>query len=140
MNWKTPEDRIVKIHPAKYRIDWARKVSGPQLRVKNFLFPYWQKDVVCEELYLNIGKGRKFRYDLVNLNKKCIVEVSPDSTHLEYNHFMHGSAPKYRKRLESDVLKMEMAELNEFTFIELHDEHLNNLTKKMFKETFDLDL
>lgn len=140
MKWQTKDGREVKINPANYLIDWERKVSGPQLMVKKFLYPYWKNNVVCEELYLNIGRGRKYRYDLVNLTRKVIVEVSPDSTHLNFNEFMHGTVANYKKRIINDVDKWDLAEFNRFTFIELNDEHLENLTKKMFKETFNLIL
>jgi hypothetical protein len=53
---------------------------------------------------------------------------------------MHGSRAGYLKKLKADYEKMELAELNGFRFIELNDEHLGNLTKEMFKETFNLDL
>jgi hypothetical protein len=138
MKWKTKNGREVNFNPAQYKIDWERKVSGPQKTVKDFLFKFWKNDIVLEEMLL--PKSGKKRLDLVNLSRKVIIEVSPDSVHLEFNQFMHGSRAGYLKKLKADSEKMQLAELNGFKFIELNDEHLNNLTKKMFKETFDLDL
>lgn len=138
MKWKLLNGKEVNFNPAKYKIDWDRAVSGPQVKVKKFLFPVWRFDVVLEEML--IPKSGKKRYDLVNLSKRIIIEVSPDSTHLEYNEFMHGSKAGYLKRIKSDFEKMELAEKNGFKFIELNDEHLDNLTKKMFKDLWDYQL
>ncbi len=138
MKWKIKKDKEVNFNPANYKIDWDRKVSGPQKTVKDFLHKFWKNDVVLEEMVL--PKSGAKRLDLVNLNKRIIIEVSPDSVHLEFNQFMHGSRAGYLKKLKADALKMELAELNGFKFIELNDEHLANLTKKMFKEVFGLDL
>lgn len=138
MKWKTKSGKEINFNPAQYKIDWDRKVSGPQKTVKDFLFKFWKNDIVLEEMLL--PKSGKKRLDLVNLSRKVIIEVSPDSVHLEFNQFMHGSRAGYLKKLKADSEKMQLAELNGFKFIELNDEHLNNLTQKMFKETFDLDL
>lgn len=142
LKWKDKDDREIKINPMLYLVDWKRVVSGPQFAVKNFLYKYWKDNVVCEEFLIFTGKNKqkRYRYDLLNLTKKIIIEVSPDSTHLEFNKFMHGTKANYHKRITGDYEKMELAELNGFKFIELNDEHLENLTKKMFKETFNLTL
>jgi hypothetical protein len=138
MKWKLPNGREANVNPMKYKIDWERKVSGPQFLVKQFLYPYWKNDIVLEEFVMP-KSGRK-RIDLCNLSRRVIIEVSPDSTHLEFNEFMHGSRAGYLKRIKSDYQKMELAELNGFIFIELNDEHLSDLTVKMFKEKFNYSL
>lgn len=138
MKWKTKNGTEVNFNPAKYRLtDWETAPSKPQLAVQQFFKPFWKNDIVLLEL--RIPKSL-MRYDLCNLSRKVVVETSPDKVHLDFNPFFHGSRAGYLKKLKADSEKMQLAELNGFKFIELNDEHLNNLTKKMFKETFDLDL
>jgi hypothetical protein len=138
MKWFIKSGKSVNLNPSRYKIDWKRKVSGPQLAVKNFLFKYWKHDLVLEEMVIPKTGGKRF--DLVNLTTKTIIEVSPISVHLKYNEFMHGSEDGYLKKLKSDYDKMLVAELNKFKFIELHDNEINNLSKEMLKEKFGLDL
>lgn len=138
MKWKTKSGKERNFNPAKYKIRWEDDGrSKPETMVRKFLFPFWRNDVVLSEMYF---PGTKLRADLVNLSKKVFIEISPDSVHLEFNQFMHGSRAGYLKKLKADYEKMELAELNGFKFIELNDEHLSNLTKQMFKETFNIDL
>jgi hypothetical protein len=139
MKWKLTSGKEISFNPANYRLkDWEKAPSGPQLKVQKFMYPYWKHDIVLTEMVL--PKSGKKRYDLVNLSKKVIIETSPDSVHLEFNEFFHKSRAGYLKKIKADYEKMELAELNGFKFIELNDEHLENLTKKMFKEVFDLNL
>jgi hypothetical protein len=131
--------REVNINIAKYLIDWEPKkeVSKPQGLVKKFLRPFWKNDVVLEELKL---PKSLMRCDLANISKKIILEISPESTHLKFNKFMHGSLAGYLAVIKRDEEKRLWAEHNEFTFIELNDDEINNLSKAMFKEKYDLDL
>jgi hypothetical protein len=138
MKWKLKSGKEVNFNPAQYRLeDWNDAPSGPQLAVQKFFYPFWKNDVVLIEMRL---PKSLWRYDLCNISKRVIIETSPDSVHLEFNEFFHKSRAGYLKKLKADYEKMELAELNGFKFIELNDEHLENLTKKMFKKTFDLDL
>jgi hypothetical protein len=138
MKWKTTMGREVNFNPAQYKLrDWDKAPSKPQLSVQKFFYPFWKNDIVLTEMRL---PKSLLRYDLVNLSRKVVVETSPDAVHLNFNEFMHGTTEGFKKKIKADVLKRNLAELNDFLFIELFDEHLNNLTKKMFKETFDLDL
>ena len=136
MKWKLKTGREVNFNPAEYRLtNWNEAPSGPQLKVQKFFYPLWKNDIVLTEMRL---PRTLWRFDLVNLSRKIVVETSPDAVHLEYNEFMHGSRAGYLKKLKADYEKMELAELNGFKFIELNDEHLKNLTKEMFRETFSL--
>ena len=74
------------------------------------------------------------------MSKKIIIEVSPRDLHVNYNKFMHGGRSGYLKKLQSDAKKMEWSENNGFIFIELYDENINNLSVKMFKDEFSIDL
>ncbi|MFM9826091.1 hypothetical protein [Flavobacterium sp.] len=128
---------LVNYNLKSYLIDWNRKVSGPQKKVKDFLHKYWENDIICEELLI---KGSLLRLDLINFTKKIIIEVSPRALHVNYNKFMHGGRSGYLKKLQSDAKKMEWSESNGFIFIELYDENINNLSVKMFKDEFSIDL
>src|ERR1039457_6315995 len=116
--------KLVNISLKKYLIDWNRAVSRPQKIVKNFLFQYWKNCVVCEELRI---PGSLLRVDLVNFNKKIIIEVSPDALHLEYNKFMHGSRAGFLAKMKSDFKKREWGERNGFVFIELYTADIGRL-------------
>lgn len=124
-------DIFVNLVITKYLIDWNRKVSKPQLAVKSFLQPYWENFCVLEEMLL---PGSKMRADLVNISLKIFLEISPDSTHLKFNKFMHGSPMGYLGTIKRDQKKKEWAEQNGFLYIELNDIDLKNLTKEMFAE------
>lgn len=124
-----------------YLIDWdpAREVSAPQGRVKAFLRPYWQNDCVLEEAKL-IPDRKRLRFDLINLSKQIVVEVSPEQ-HSAFNPFFHGSVAGFRASLKRDLSKSQWAELNGFTFCELVSEDLAQpLTAKLFAERFGLIL
>jgi hypothetical protein len=138
MKWKLKSGKDVNFNPIQYKlINWNEAPSGPQLKVQKFFYPFWKNDIVLSEMRL---PRTLWRFDLVNLSRKIIVETSPDAVHLEYNEFMHGSRAGFSKKIKADYEKMQLAELNGFKFIELNDEHLINLTKTMFKEIFDLTL
>jgi hypothetical protein len=138
MKWTTLSGKVRNFNPMKYKIKWEEDGrSKPETKVRNFLRPFWKNDVVLAEM---LYPSTRFRADLVNLSKKIILEVSPASVHLQYNEFMHGSRSGFLKKLKADNDKMLIAEKNGFKHIELHDEEINNLSKEMFKEKFDVNL
>lgn len=130
-------EKLVTWNIQKYLINWERKVSGPQLFVKNFLYPYWKNCIVIEEARI---PSSLLRLDLTNLTKKIIVEISPDKVHLEFNKFMHGGRAGFLKKLKADADKMVWAESNGFLFVELYDEDLKNLSVNYLKEKFGVNL
>lgn len=138
MKWKKKNGKEINVNPIKYKIDWSQDGrSKPETLVRKFLFPFWKNHIVLSEFRF---PSTLYRADLINLTSRIMLEVSPDSVHLEFNQFMHGSRAGFLKKIKSDYEKMEIAELNGFKFIELNDRHLKELTKEMFKREFDLDL
>jgi len=129
--------KLVNVNIQKYKIDWNRKVSAPQKKVKDFLFPFWSANIVLEEFII---PGSKFRIDLLNLTHKIAIEVSPRALHVNYNKFMHGNRVGFLDKLKADTQKMVWAENNGFKFIELYDEEINNLSKNLFEEKFGVIL
>jgi len=84
---KLNSSTLVSVNIAGYLIDWDKVVSKPQKQVSDFLRRYWAADCVLSELRI---PGSLLRLDIVNVSKKIVVEVSPDSIHKNYNPFMHG--------------------------------------------------
>jgi hypothetical protein len=91
-------------------------VSSWQGATKAFLKPYWEHDIVVEELRV---PATRWRVDLLNLNKGVMVEVSPESSH-SFNAFFHrGSLNRFKDALKRDLSKQRWAEVNGFSYIEL---------------------
>lgn len=127
----------VYVNLDKYRIDWDRKVSGPQLKVQKFLELFWENDYVLSEAYI---PGSKKRLDIWNVTKSIIVEVSPKKVHGEYNAFFHKSRSGYLKSLKSDNAKVIWAERNNQEIITLDDNDIKNLSKLLFLDKFGVVL
>ncbi len=119
-----------------YRVDWDRKVSGPQKAVKDFLRPYWQFDFVCEEVRI---PRKLWRLDLYNVSSGIVVEVSPGEVHNEYNPFFHRSVSGFRASLKRDILKARWCELNGLKCVEVTDDALP-LNIEWFKTHYDITL
>lgn len=104
----------------KYKIDWERKVSKPQKRIKDIIKPYWFGSDCYEELYI---PSSKLRVDLFNSSNKTVIEVSP-LQHQQYNAFLHGSRLKYLEAQKRDLQKIDWCEFNNFIYIEINEEDL----------------
>lgn len=105
-------------------IDWNKKVSLPQLIVKEFLYPFWKRDIVEEEFVI---PGSKLRIDLLNFSKKIAIEVSPNSYHSKYNNWLHKSRIGFADKVQKDEQKRLWCEENGIRLIELTDEEIDNL-------------
>jgi hypothetical protein len=105
---------------SKYKIDWDRKVSKPQKRVKDIIRPYWAAQDVYEELYI---PNSKLRIDLINFSVGKCIEVSPKQ-HQEYNEFLHGSRLKYLEAQKRDLQKIDWCEMNGFDYVEIDESDL----------------
>ena len=121
-----------------YLIDWTgRKVSKPQQKVKDFLFPFFKTDQVLEEFLI---PGSKLRVDLMNIDRKIVIEVSPKQ-HFEFNPFLHGGERlNFLSQIKRDEQKRKWVEKCEFRLVELTDEDLKDLTKERFRDKFEIDL
>ena len=129
-------NKIANVIVSKYKIDWNRKVSAPQLKVKKFLQPFWESCEVLEEFLI---PGSKLRIDIVNLTLRVCVEISPSSSH-KFNPFFHKSeVTGFLSSLKRDDAKRVWCEQNNYILLELGDEELKSLTKKMFLEKFSFE-
>lgn len=134
---KLNSDKIVNVNIFEYKLDFDNIIgSRPEIKVKTFLKPYWSGDLVLQEFII---PGSRLRIDIVNINKMIVVEVSPASTH-SFNKFFHKNVAVFAGRLKKEIFKQEWCINNGFNYVELGDEELANLTKKMFKEKFDISL
>ena len=130
--------RLVNASIDDYRIDWDKKVSGPQKLTKDFLFPFWKNHVCLEEFRI---PKTKLRIDLMNITRRIAVEVSPEATHRKFNaHFHRGNRMNYVAVLQRDQDKKKWIEENGFLFVELCDDDLDNLTVELFEEKFKVNL
>ena len=122
---------------AKSCIDWDKKISIPQLKVKNFLYPFWKNDVVKEEFVI---PGSKFRIDLFNLSKKIAIEVSPDEYHVNFNPWLHKNRQNFLNKVKSDDSKREWCIRNNITLVELFNENIDNLSFDFFLKEYNISL
>lgn len=137
MLWLTPTGREVDVSITPYLIDWDYIVSRPQKTVKDFLRPYWESSRVLEEFAV---PGTRWRCDLINVNKRILVEVSP-AQHDGFNPFFHGSIAGFKASLKRDIKKRDWAELNGLTYVEIGDDDLKaGLSAELFEERFGLTL
>lgn len=135
---KFQSNKEININISKYLVDWNYKVSGPQLKVKNFLKLYWRNNVILEEFLI---PGSRLRIDILNISKKIAIEVSPESTHGKYNKFLHGSVDGYKKMFKRDLDKIKYIEEQlKYKYIELVDEDIDNLSKELFLSKFNVYL
>ena len=84
--------------------------------------------------------GTLWRFDLVNCNKKLIIEYSPITHHNNYNPFFHKSRAGYLKSLKSDMFKNQWALDNGFKVIEIVEDDLDKLSLAYFIDKFGISL
>lgn len=128
--------RVYNVNIAPYLIDWSRKVSVPQFKVKSFLKKYWDSKVVLEEFRL---PGTRLRADLMNVTNKVAVEVSPKSSH-SFNKFFHKNRVNFSSAMGREIDKVKWMEANGYTLVEVFDEDFDKLSPEWFKEKYDVDL
>ena len=126
----------VNVNTMPYLIDWDRVVSKPQKKVKDFLRPYWQGHVVLEEFRI---PRTRMRVDLLSLTSHVAVEVSPAGSH-SFNEFFHKNRQNFRVAVGREFDKAAWLEQNGFTLVEVFDDDMDKLSRKWFRETYNLEL
>jgi hypothetical protein len=113
----------------KYAINWEGKSkSNIQRAVKEFLYRYWHRDIVFEELRI---VGTRLSLDIYNANKKIAVEVQ-GRQHQTYNPYFHGNDRRnWLSQLKRDDLKLNFCLTNGITLVEIYE------TDPICKETFE---
>ena len=120
------QSRIVK----KYLINWNKKSrSQIQFKVKQFLKPYWENQIVYEEFPVY---GSKMKVDILNATKKIAIEVQ-GKQHTEFNKFFHKTRGNYLESIKRDYRKREWLKQNKFKLVEIEEEEIKKLSKSFFK-------
>ena len=120
------QSRIVK----KYLINWNKKSrSQIQFKVKQFLKPYWENQIVYEEFPVY---GSKMKVDILNATKKIAIEVQ-GKQHTEFNKFFHKTRCNYLESIKRDYQKREWLKQNKFKLVEIEEEEIKKLSKSFFK-------
>lgn len=128
------------VNISEYLIDWnkTKGVSKPQLKVQNFLKPYWSAHCIVTELRI---PSSLLRIDITNISLHIAIEISPAATHTEYNEFFHQSRAGYLATIKRDIQKREyIEECLKWKFVELDDNDISNLSKELFADKFDIHL
>jgi len=132
--------KLVDIKVQNYLINWNKKITRGgkknfgkfQFDVKRLLRPFWEEDVVLEEMPVPALSGQRGKsIDIVNITQGIAIEVN-GNFHNSVS-WMHKDKECFRKQLYRDDFKMRWAELNKFRFIEIYeDDELNiELLKKL---------
>lgn len=134
---KFKSSQIVSWRLSNCAVDWDKKVSKPQKKIKDLLKPLWFYDRVLEEAYI---PGSKKRLDLVNLSKMIVIEVSPDSVHQDFNPFFHGTRCGLARKMKADHDKEEWCINNGFDYISLDDEEIKLFTPEYILSKYNIRL
>ena len=120
--------KVIGIH--KYNIDWqGSSKSKFQKSVKDFLFEYWNRQVVFEEFPV---AGTRMTFDFYNANSKIAIEVQ-GGQHTKYVPFFHGKYKNnYLMQLKRDHQKHDFCDLNGIKLVEIYEK--DKLSKDFFKK------
>ena len=136
MKFKTlnGKERFVK-NARNYAINWDKKSkSDIQFRVKQFVRPYWVRDIVFEELRI---VGTRLSLDFYNANKKIAIEVQ-GKQHQQFNKFFHNNnRANWLDQLKRDDLKLQFCLTNGIKLVEIYE---NDVLDKALFEKFDIFL
>jgi len=146
MKFKTLSGKEKAANINKYLINWEGKCRGKskwgkfQFSVKDFLRPFWERQVVCEEFpcFGTAGEGKKnLRLDLINISRSVAIEVN-GVQHQEYNPFFHGTRHGFLRQIERDSRKSDWCDLNDIELIHILPE--DELSVKWFEEKYGIIL
>jgi len=113
----------------KYLISWEKPSRSKfQTRVKDFLYPYWEHDVVFEEFRV---VGTRLTLDFYNANKKIAVEVQ-GAQHTKYVKFFHKNKFKYSDQLKRDEKKLQFCNVNHIKLAEVYPQ--DKITASLFDD------
>lgn len=135
--FKYKSKQQILIKTSDYLINWKKAPSKGQQILQDFLYPYWKYSLILQEMRV---PGALWRFDIVNCNKRLIVEYSPVTHHNNYNPFFHKSRLGYLKSLKSDIFKSEWAAENNFKVIEITEDDLDKLSPSYIEEKFGISI
>jgi very-short-patch-repair endonuclease len=74
------------------------------------------------------------KVDFLNATKRIVVEIQGNQ-HESFNKFFHdNSRLKYLQSIKRDVQKVKWLEMNNFKFLELYENDLENLSSQYIEE------
>ena len=118
---------LAKSH--KYIADWDSKTRSKfQDKVKEFIRPAWEFDVVFEELPV---LGTRLSIDIYNASKKIAIEVQ-GRQHFNYVKHFHKNRQGFIDQLKRDEIKHKFCRLNDIHLIEIYSE--KEITKEFFNK------
>ena len=125
--------KLVDIKVQNYLIKWDKKITRGgkknfgkfQFDVKRLLRPFWEEDIVLEEMPVPALSGQRGKsIDIVNITQGICIE-NQGCQHMRQS-WNHKTDDCFKKQLKRDDFKMRWAELNKFKFIEIYeDDELN---------------
>ena len=138
MKLKKINGKLVSVNLTKYSIDWDEPSKSKfQFAVKQFLKPFWRTHLCLEEFPV---PGSLMKIDFLNATKRFVIEVQ-GAFHNDYNKWIHkGSRTNFRKQMERDIKKERWCIENDFLFIEIFPNDLDNLSRAWFLEKYGVDL
>lgn len=132
MQFETLAGRRKAVSVQRYLIDWGdASLSKFQRKVKQFLHPHWQYQVVCEEFPV---AGTRMRLDFYNVTRRIAIECDGEQ-HNQYNkHFHSGSLSVFQKQIQRDDKKTEWCRINDITLVRIYEEDVRNLSAQFFRD------
>ena len=113
----------------KYLIDWDKPSRSKfQTKVKEFLRPFWEHDIVLEEFRV---VGTRLSLDFYNANKKIAIEVQ-GAQHTKYVKFFHKNMFKYSDQLKRDEKKLQFCKVNKIKLAEVYPQ--DKITASLFDD------
>jgi hypothetical protein len=124
-------NRLVDLKIHKYLINWDKKITRGgkknfgkfQFDVKKLLRPFWEDDIVLEEMPVPALTGQKGKsIDIVNITQGICIEC--DGRHHGKIGWMHKDKECLRKQLFRDDYKLRWAELNNFKMVNIYEDDI----------------
>ena len=134
---KLRSNKLIEVPIKKYLVKWDEPCRSKfQYNVKQWFKPYWRGHICLEEFMI---PGSRLRVDLVNLNKRILVEIN-GVQHDEFNeHFHRNSRLQFLGQITRDQAKKDWAEANNFRVIEILPEDLP-LSREFFREKYGIEI
>lgn len=135
MRWLNKYNKLVWHKDDRYRIKWDKKApsKGAQT-VKDFLKEHCSGSIWYEEYRL---PGTLLKVDFLSPTKKIAIEFHGQQ-HETFNPFFHKTRSNFLASFKRDVKKEEILIKNSYTFVEIYNKDLKDLSKKWFLEKYNV--
>lgn len=122
--FSTLDGKYYFINIDRFKVKWdGKSPSSIQFQAKQFFKQIWQRDIVCEEFPVKPKLRYNYRFDIINLTKKVVVEVHGSDAHIKYNPFWHKTEDDFWDGVERDRIKQLWCEKFGYTLIELYPQN-----------------